>query len=160
VHWSLEEFCSLLSDKMWWLAMLQDPWRSGFLWDARMHPLLTPKPFHKPLIYKMTHSKCTFCPSCLIWFRHWYLCLYLALGLIVSWNINTGLWSKHSLFTRKVVGGVLYPYNSDKTNAQKSEICTKIDVYSYRRAHRRASCSAGVICRGCGVVTCNTQRSV
>jgi hypothetical protein len=33
--------------------------------------------------------------------------------------------------TRKVVSGVLYPYNSDKTNAQKSEISTKIDVYSY-----------------------------
>jgi len=27
-------------------------------------------------------------------------------------------------------------------------------------AHRRAYCSAGVICRGCGVVTCNTQPSV
>ena len=27
-------------------------------------------------------------------------------------------------------------------------------------AHRLASCSAGVICRGCGVVTCNTQSSV
>jgi len=30
-------------------------------------------------------------------------------------------------------------YNSDKTNAQKVEISTKIDVYSYRRAHRCAS---------------------
>jgi hypothetical protein len=35
--------------------------------------------------------------------------------------------------TRKVVSGVLYPCNSDKTNAQKSEIFTKIDVYSYSR---------------------------
>jgi len=48
------------------------------------------------------------------------------------------------MLTRKVVSGVMYPYNSDKTNAQKSEISTKIDVCSYRRAHRHASCSAGV----------------
>jgi len=54
----------------------------------------------------------------------------------------------------------VYPYNSDKTNAQKSEISTKIDVRSYRSAHRCVSCSAGVICRGCGVVTCNKQLSV
>jgi hypothetical protein len=39
-----------------------------------------------------------------------------------------------TLLTREVVSGVLYPYNSDKTNAQKLEIATKIDVYSYRRA--------------------------
>jgi len=55
--------------------------------------------------------------------------------------------------TGKVVSGVLYPYNSDKSNAEKSEIPTNIDVYSYRRAHRSASYTAGVICRGCGVVT-------
>jgi len=34
----LEEFCSLLSNKMQRLAMLQDPWRSGFLCGARMYP--------------------------------------------------------------------------------------------------------------------------
>jgi hypothetical protein len=60
---------------------------------------------------------------------------------------------------RKVVSDVLYPYNSDKTNAEKSEIPTNIDVYNYRRAHRPASCSAEVICRGGGVVACNTQLS-
>jgi hypothetical protein len=52
--------------------------------------------------------------------------------------------------TRKAVSGVLYPYNSDKNNAQKSEISTKIDVYSYSMAHRHASCSAGVIFRVVG----------
>jgi hypothetical protein len=52
----------------------------------------------------------------------------------------------------EVVNGILYPYNSDKTNTQKSEISRIIDVYSYRRAYRRASCSVGVICKGCGVV--------
>jgi hypothetical protein len=53
---------------------------------------------------------------------------------------------------KEVVSGVLHPYNSNKTNAHKLEISTKIDVYSYRRAHRCASYSARVICRGCGVV--------
>jgi hypothetical protein len=43
---------------------------------------------------------------------------------------------------------------------KKSEISTKLHVYSYRRAHRHASCSAGVICSGCGVVICNIQPSM
>jgi hypothetical protein len=34
---------------------------------------------------------------------------------------------------QKGFSGVLYPYSSDKTNAQKSDISTKIYVYSYRR---------------------------
>jgi hypothetical protein len=40
---------------------------------------------------------------------------------------------------REVVSGVLCPYTSDKTNAQKSDISTNFDVYSYRRAHRCVS---------------------
>jgi hypothetical protein len=52
----------------------------------------------------------------------------------------------------KVVSGLLYPYNSDKTNTKKSEISRIIDVYGYRRAYRCAYCSVGIICRGCGVV--------
>ena len=50
----------------------------------------------------------------------------------------------------------MYPYGSDKTNAKKIRDIQKIYVYSYRRAHRRASCSAGVLRRGCGAVTYNT----
>jgi len=52
------------------------------------------------------------------------------------------------------------PHNSDKTNAQKLEISTKTNVYSYSMAQRHASCSAGVIRRGCGLVTCNIQLSI
>jgi len=36
------------------------------------------------------------------------------------------------------------PKNNTKLMLKKSEISTKIDVYSYRRAHWHASCSAGV----------------
>jgi len=70
--------------------------------------------------------------SQLIQFWHCLWRLSLALGFTVGWNINTGLWSKNSFLTRKVVNGILYPYNSDKTNAQKLEMPTNIDVYSYR----------------------------
>jgi hypothetical protein len=45
----------------------------------------------------------------------------------------------------KVVSGVLYPYNSDKTNTKKSEISRKIDVYSYSMAQKHACCSVGVV---------------
>jgi len=89
-----------------------------------------------------------------------HLCLLLALQFTVGLNINTGLCNEQKLLTSNVVSGELYPYTSDKTNAQKSDISTKIDVYSYGRAHRSASCSVGVICRGCGVVTCNAQPSI
>jgi hypothetical protein len=58
---------------------------------------------------------------------------------------------------RDIVSALLYPYKSNKTNDKKSELFTKImDVYSYRRTHRRALCGAGVLCRYYGVVTCNT----
>ena len=113
--------------------------------------------------------------------KHWYIHRHLVtahssqltntgltlVALIIAHSrVNCGLkyqhWpiSENSFVTRKVVSGILYPYNSEKINAQKSEIPINIDVYSYRRADRPASCSAGVICRGCGVVTCNTQPSV
>jgi len=60
--------------------------------------------------------------------------------------------------TRKSVSDVLYRYISHKSTAKKSEVSTKVNVYSYRRAHRHASCSAGVIC-SCSVVTCSCQSS-
>jgi hypothetical protein len=78
----------------------------------------------------------------------------------MGWIINTGLYNEPYLLTTQAVSGVLYPYNSGKTNAKESEISTKIDVYSYSMVHRHASCSVGVICRGCGVVPFNTQSSI
>ena len=60
--------------------------------------------------------------SQLIQLWHHVLWLSLAVEFTVGWNINTGIWSKNSFLTRKVVSGVLYPYQSDKGNAQKLEI--------------------------------------
>jgi hypothetical protein len=48
---SLEEFCSLLTDKLQWLAKLQDPWRSGFLFGARIFPLHLLNPFTNLDVY-------------------------------------------------------------------------------------------------------------
>jgi hypothetical protein len=81
--------------------------------------------------------------------------------IIARSGVHCGLKYQHCLMKQKLcltrkVSGVLYPYKSDKSNVHKSEILINIDVYSYMSTHRRASCSAGVICRGCGVVTCKT----
>jgi len=57
VFQSLEEFCSLLSNKMWWLAMPQDPWKSGFLCGARMYPL------HKPWFIRQHIVTAYFVPA-------------------------------------------------------------------------------------------------
>ena len=63
------------------------------------------------------------------------------------WPVKQKLFHDQKGFQWRTV-----PYNSDKSNAQKLEISKIIDVYSYRRAHRPTSCSAGEICRGCEVV--------
>jgi len=159
VYRSLVEFCSLLFEILQCFGKLHDPWRSGFLCVARMDSPHLLNPSKYPDSYVDTQQLCSsFSEKCRS--RHSLPWLSPALQFTVGWNINTDLWSKLKLLTRKVVSGVLYPYNSDKTNAQKLEISTKIDVYSYRRTHRHASCSAGVLCRGCGVVTCNIQPSI
>ena len=127
-------------------------------WSQNIPPP-PPKPLHKHW-YICRHLVTLHFPSWIIRFWHGLLWLLLALEFTVGWNINTGLWSETSFLTRKVVSGILYPYDySDKSNAQKSEIPANIHVYSNRRAHRPASCNAGVIWRGCRVVTCNTQLS-
>jgi hypothetical protein len=112
-------------------------WGPGFHSRDRIYPL---NPFTNNDISVATQSMRIF-PSWLIAFWQRVFWLSLALQFTVCWNINTGLWRKNSIFTRKV-SGVLYLC---KCNVQKSEILTNIDVYSYRRPHRRASCSAGVI---------------
>jgi hypothetical protein len=86
------EVCSLLSNKTQSLAMMQDPWWSGFLCGARMYPLHLLNPSTNLDLYKSTHSNCAFYPSWLIRFRHCWLHLQLALEFTVGWNINTGLW--------------------------------------------------------------------
>jgi hypothetical protein len=126
-------------------------WKVTLCFRTQNVPPPPPKPPHKHR-YRRRLRNSAFFSSWLARFWHWVLWLPLALEFTVRWNIDTGLWNKHSFLTMKVVSGVLYPYNWDKTNTKKLEISRKIYVYSYRRAYRRASCSAGVIWRGCGVV--------
>jgi hypothetical protein len=129
-----------------------DTWRSGFYSRARIYPLHPLNPFTNTDITIATYELRIFSQLTNTVLTQRVFLLSLALEFTVCWNINTGLQNKNSFFTREI-SGVLYPY---KCNVQISEILTNIDVYSHRRPHRRASCSAGVIYRGCGVVTCNT----
>ena len=154
----LEEFFSLLSDIQKRLLCCRTLEGQGFFVEPD-DPLHLLNPLNNRDLYVNTYHS-TFSPSDLNGSRHSPRYLSLALESTVGWNVNIGLWNVHWLLTRKVFSGALYPYSSYKTNAKKSEISTKIDVYSYRSSHQRASCSAGVLSRGCWAVTCNTQLSV
>ena len=135
------------------------PWRSGFHTGDKLYPLHLLNPFTYEDIYTSL-SKCAFLhddllcsdTTCFVyrtfWSSLWAELSKLAYGTkILSWPE----WLSVAYCT---------PYISEKCNAQKSEILTNINVYSYRRVHKRASCSAWVICRGCEVITCKTQPSV
>jgi hypothetical protein len=39
---------------------------------------------------------------------------------------------------------------------KKKKISMKIDVFSYMRAHRHASCNSGALCRDFGAIMCDT----
>ena len=117
------------------------------------------KPLQKPWFICRHIATAQFC--------QWVMLLATQLGLFIACSgVHCGLKYQHWPMNQTLVvvqqgfQWRVYPYNSDKSNAKKSEISTKIDVYSYRRANRHDSCSAGVICRGFGVVTFNTQSSV
>jgi hypothetical protein len=118
-------------------------------------PPAPPKPLHKP----------------------WFICRYIATVQFFAWVMLfetqlafvyclpcISLWVEISTLAYEAnkncwAERLSVAYSTHKTNALKLEISTKINVYSYGRPHRHASCSAEVICRGCGVVTCNTQPS-
>jgi len=64
--------------------------------------------------------------------------------------------------TRKFVSGIQYPFNSDKTNAQNQRYPQKL-MFTATAGPTDMSLvmlSAGILCRSCQVVTCNTQPSV
>ena len=159
---SVSKFGGILFTPIWLTAAAcyaAGPLKVSLSFRSKNVPPPLPKPLHKHW-YIRRHFVTAHFLSWLIRIWHCLQWLLLALEFTVEWSINTGLWSKNSFLTRQVVSGILYPYNSDKSNAQKSEIPTNIDVYSYRRDHRCASCNAAVICRDCGVATCNTQPSI
>jgi len=72
-----------------------------------------PKPLHKHW-YIRRHLVTVHFSQLTKRLYHCMLWLSLALRFTVGRNINTGLWSESAFLTRKVVSGVLYPYNSDK----------------------------------------------
>ena len=156
---SLEEFRSLPSDKLHWYAKLQEPWRLGFLCGARMEPLHLLNPSKQPDLYvniKQLHKW----TSWLIWFQTQHAFIYCLHWSPQRVEIPTLVYKRTLSVDQKCFQWHTVPIYFSKTNAKKSEISTKTDVYSYRRPHRCASRSAGVLCRGCGPVTCNTQLSI
>jgi hypothetical protein len=147
-------FCWLQSDITRRSAMLQGPWRSGFLCGARMDPLLILNTSKNPN-YMSTHITCAFVPvpdtAHFCYPMHWS-------QLWVEYQHWT---KKRSLFVdQKGFQWHILRIQFRQINNKKSGLSTKIDIYSDRRAHRRATFRVGVLCRGCGALTCNTQPSV
>jgi len=71
----------------------------------------------------------------------------------VGWEpeLLWALWSKEKSL----------PLPGIKLRCLSCHTCGLLNILQYyRRAHKPASCIAGVICTGCGVVTCNTQPSI
>jgi len=79
------------------VAMLQDPWRSGFLCGAKMTPS-PPKLLKQHRLICQNIATAYFSLSWLIWFRHSPLRLSLALESTVGWistlayGTNTNCW--------------------------------------------------------------------
>jgi hypothetical protein len=73
----LEEFCSLLFDILWRFAMLQDPWRSGYMWSQN-EPPPPPKPLQQSWFIICQHTATVHLSqvtntvpdtTCFIWWR-------------------------------------------------------------------------------------------
>jgi hypothetical protein len=143
VCWSLEEFCSLLSNKMLWLAMLQDPWRSGFLRATSINP---------DLYWHMVTAHFVQVDSSLDTDTFVYSCHWGSLWVEVStlaYGANFFSWPERSLvaYCSRII--------RTKLLLRNCRCPQKIYLYGYRRAHRHAAFSAWFICRGCGEVTWN-----
>jgi len=152
---SVSKFGGILFTPIWLTvvaAMHLDAWRSGFHSRARVYPLHLLNPSTNTDIY--TLSNCAFFPAgsdiaCFDYHLLWGS-LWVEISTL-SYEANSSFWLErlsvahctHIIQTKLMLRNRRYP--------------KKIGVYSYRRAHRHASCSAGVICRGCGVITCNIQ---
>jgi hypothetical protein len=149
----LEAFFSPLSQVLLMIYTRQVPWRPGLVCGLRITPPPPLKPLQKPWFRRQHFWTVHLCS------RHSIVCLSLALESsvacisTVSYGTSTNWWAERF--------SVAYcnAYCSDETNIQKLEISMKINVYSYRWAHRRVSSSYGALFRGCGAVMCNTQPS-
>jgi len=92
--------------------------------------------------------------------KPWFICQHIATAQFSQWCNAVGhraclvsrlpcssLWVEISTLAYLTncscwperFSGILYPYNSDKTNAQKPEISTKIDVWTASRKEHKYS---------------------
>ena len=119
-----------------------------------------PKPLQKPwcichhvataYLFQLTHMFLD--TACFVYPLHWSP-PWVEISTL-TYETNTNCWPKrfsvvyctHILQTKLMLKNWKYPQTSI--------------LYNYKIAHRHASCSAGVLCRDCEAVTCNTQPSV
>ena len=90
-------------------------------------PPPTPKPFHKHR-YRCRHLVTAHFSKLPDMVLTLHALITACSGVHCGLNINTGLRSKNSFLTRKVVNGILYLYKSDKSNAQKLKM--KIPMFT------------------------------
>jgi hypothetical protein len=79
------------------------------------------------------------------WSHVWVEYQQCAMKPVTNWRLNSFQWRAVTHIFR--------------LNIKILEISKKIDVYSYRSAHRHVCCSSGALCRGCGAEMCNIQPS-
>jgi hypothetical protein len=155
-----------------WGILFTPTWNTAVLWYAAgtlnvSVPLCIqnvfpphPKPLQKPWFICRHIANCTvLSASSMVWDT----------ALLIYFFLWSWLWVEISTLAY-ITNRLCWPLRlsvaycthiiQTKLTLKKLEISTKIDVYSYSMAHRHASCSVGVICRGCGVVTFNIQSSI
>jgi len=111
------------------------------------------------LCVRFLHLRAIRDPNCMPFFssRHCSICMSASIVLILE---HSSLLCLSVAECRSVYSTVKYEWPSKRFSVaytQKLEISTKIDVYSYRWAHRRACCSSGTLCRDRGALMCNIQ---
>ena len=152
-EYNLEAFCSLLSHRLQRNPVQWGPWRSGLLCGVSILPLNRSQQPQQPWFTEHNTVQLRISHIRLINLNRRHM--FIARTGVKCWlNINSGLWWSQLL-------SVVY-WNGDRSNesdAEKLEISPKSDVYSYRRVHKRASCSDEALCSGCGALTCNIQTS-
>jgi len=156
----VSKFGGILFTPIHYSAKLQDPWRSGFLCGARMDPPPFPKPLQQPR-FICQHTATAYLSqltntvpdtACFVCRVHWSP-LWVEIWTL-AYKTNTNCWPE--------MRPVVYCTHifCTKLMLKNWEISTKVNICNYKIAHRCASCSTGVLCRGWGPVTCNTQQSI
>jgi len=157
VCWSLEEFCSLPSEILQCFGKLQDPWKSEFLCVARMDSLHLLNPSRNQFIRRHIATA---------QFSQWVNAVLDTDRLVYRWPCSS-LWVEISTLAYVTTSShwpeivVAYCTHTIQTKLMlKNRRYPQKSMFTATGGPRHATCSAGVICRGCGVLACKTQLSI